>query len=80
MMLGWAYLVAAAVSAAAGQAAKEEPRLLEYSDYYYDLYYGDYSYDAPGEEAAGKVFYSSQCARKLRRDDAALRARTFRHK
>jgi hypothetical protein len=56
MMLGWAYLVAAAVSVA-GQAAKEEPRLLEYSDYYYDLYYGDYSYDAPGEEAAGKVCF-----------------------
>jgi hypothetical protein len=56
MMLGWAYLVAAA-AVAAGQAAKEEPRLLEYSDYYYDLYYGDYSYDAPGEEAAGKVFF-----------------------
>jgi hypothetical protein len=55
MMLGWAYLVAAAAMAAvaAGQAAKEEPRLLEYSDYYYDLYYGDYSYDAPGEEEGG---------------------------
>ena len=78
MMLGWAYLVAAAVAAAvAGQAAKEEPRLLEYSDYYYDLYYGDYSYDAPGEEAAGKVFFSSH---RKKMDDAALRARTFRHK
>ncbi len=49
--------MAAAVSAVAGQATKEEPRLLEYSDYYYDLYYGDYSYDAPGEEAAGKVSF-----------------------
>jgi hypothetical protein len=62
MMLGWAYLVvAAAVSAAAGQAAKEEPRLLEYSDYYYDLYYGDYSYDAPGDwrrKRPEKFFFS----------------------
>ena len=28
-----------------------DPLLLEYSDYYYDLYYGDYdNYDSPGED------------------------------
>ena len=26
----------------------KDPLLQEYSDYYYDLYYGDYSYDVPG--------------------------------
>ena len=36
------------VLASGPPAPGEEPRLLEYSDYYYDLYYGDYSYEAPG--------------------------------
>ena len=27
----------------------EDPALLEYSDYYYDLYYGDYDYQTTGQ-------------------------------
>ena len=40
-------LAAATATVVEAQAGKD-PLLLEYSDYYYDLYYGDYSYDAPG--------------------------------
>ena len=41
-----AVVVSVLVTAAAGQ--EKDPLLLEYSDYYYDLYYGDYAYDALG--------------------------------
>jgi hypothetical protein len=43
-----AVVVPAVLGQAGGPAPGEEPRLLDYSDYYYDLYYGDYNYDAPG--------------------------------
>jgi len=39
-------LATATATVVEAQAGKD-PLLLEYSDYYYDLYYGDYSYDAP---------------------------------
>jgi hypothetical protein len=50
MLMLWlcVVVVPAVLGQAAGPAPGEEPRLLEYSDYYYDLYYGDYNYDAPG--------------------------------
>merc|ERR1711997_117009 len=39
------------VGALAPGVQLEDPLLLEYSDYYYDLYYGDYSYDIPEAHA-----------------------------
>ena len=48
-MLVCTVLVLATATATVVEAqAGKDPLLLEYSDYYYDLYYGDYSYDAPG--------------------------------
>ena len=34
-----------------------DPLLLEYSDYYYDLYYGDYDDYSPDTEGSGKYFH-----------------------
>ena len=35
-----------------------DPLLLEYSDYYYDLYYGDYEDYSPDTAGSGKYFHS----------------------
>ena len=43
------WLLIAAVAAATAVPEPSDPLLLEYSDYYYDLYYGDYdNYDGRG--------------------------------
>ena len=42
------------------------PLLLEYSDYYYDLYYGDYdNYDAPTENYSSQLCQPAEIAHIL---------------
>ena len=49
-MLSLVVLVAISASTV-GPVQSSDPLLLEYSDYYYDLYYGDYeNYDDSGKD------------------------------
>lgn len=43
-----------------------DPLLLEYSDYYYDLYYGDYEDYSPDTAGSGKNFH--RIVRRLQND------------
>ena len=60
MFVGLLFVAVAGGASGEPTGTGSDPLLLEYSDYYYDLYYGDYdNYDAPSEISSSPLWRSA---------------------